>query len=184
MDVAARRGMSIEEFLAWDDARDGKWEFDGFDPVALVGGTRGHTAIATNLAVSLGTRLRGGPCTAYVEGLRVRVAGSIRYPDAFVSCTPIANEATEAEAPVVVFEVLSPSTASTDGIIKAAEYRDTPSIQRYVVLPQDHIAANVYERRGADWVSVLVTDPAAILGMPEIGISIPLDELYIGVIGF
>jgi Uma2 family endonuclease len=53
--------------------------------------------------------------------------------------------------PVVIFEVLSPSTATTDHIVKKQEYRDTPSIQRYVMLEQDRQAATVFARTDDDW---------------------------------
>jgi Uma2 family endonuclease len=82
--------------------------------------------------------------------------------------------------PVVVFEILSPSTASTDIGAKNQEYRDTPSIQRYVMLAQDRQQATVFARVGDDWVGHLVSGNA-ILEMPEISISVQLAELYEGV---
>lgn len=82
--------------------------------------------------------------------------------------------------PVVVFEVLSPSTAAMDHFVKNQEYRDTPSIQRYVLLEQDTIGATVFARSGDDWVGhVLGTE--AVLAMPEIGFELPLTELYKGI---
>ncbi len=117
----------------------------------------------------------------YTSDLKIRVAGSIRYPDAFVVCTPVPRDATVVDDPVVVFEVLSPSTASVDHFVKNQEYRDTPSIQRYVMLEQDFIGATVFARAGGDWVGhVLGAD--AILAMPEIGIELPMAELYEGIV--
>ena len=182
MTVALQRGMTLEEFLAWDEGQEDRWEFDGFQPVAMVGGTVAHARLCRNLAVALTARLRGTPCEAFGEGLKIAAAGSIRYPDAFVACGPNANQAIEAMNPVVVFEVLSPGTASTDMVVKNQEYRATPSIQRYVMLSQDRIAATVYGRHGAEWVGTLVTEHDATLHMPEIGISLPLNDLYDGVI--
>jgi Uma2 family endonuclease len=82
--------------------------------------------------------------------------------------------------PVVVFEVLSPSTASVDHIVRNGEYRDTPSIRRYVMLEQAQMAATVFSRQGDDWVGRVVSG-AAVLAMPEIGVELPLAELYEGV---
>ncbi len=184
MTVALQRGMTLEEFLAWDEGQEDRWEFDGFQPVAMVRGTVAHARLCRNLAVALTARLRGTPCEAFGEGLKIAVAGSIRYPDAFVACGPNANQAIEAMNPVVVFEVLSPGTASTDIVVKNREYQATPSIRRYVILMQDRIAATVSERRGIEWVVTFLTDPAAVLEMPEIGIGISLAEFYEGVIEF
>jgi Uma2 family endonuclease len=83
------------------------------------------------------------------------------------------------EDPVVVFEILSPSTLTTDRIVENQEYRDTPSIQRYVMLEQDQQAATVFARNGDDWVGHVLSGDV-VLDMPEIGISMTLAELYEG----
>ena len=80
-------------------------------------------------------------------------------------------------APVVVFEILSPSTSRTDRIEKLREYQATPSVQRYVILEQDSIAAMVFARHGDDWIGAALTE-ADILQMPEIGIDLALAEIY------
>ncbi|HET6307827.1 MAG TPA: Uma2 family endonuclease [Rhodopila sp.] len=103
--------------------------------------------------------------------------GSIRYPDAFVSCAKLPRGTQVVTDPVGVFEVLSPTTASTDIGMKNEEYRDTPSVQRYVMLAQDRKQATVFERIGGDWVGHIVSGDALLL-MPEIGIEVPLAELY------
>ena len=81
--------------------------------------------------------------------------------------------------PVVIFEVLSPSTARNDRIVKAREYQATPSVQRYVMLEQDSIDATVHVRSQDGW-SVLVLKQDDILSLPEIDLAIPLAELYEG----
>ncbi len=181
MSVAAQRPMTMEEFLAWEHGQELRWEFDGFAPTAMTGGTAGHSAIQRNLAIALGIRLRGKPCQAYTADLKIRVAESIRYPDAFVVCSQVPRNATVVTEPVVVFEVLSPSTASIDHFVKNQEYRDTPSIQRYVILEQDFIGATVFARAGDDWVGH-VLGANAVVAMPEIGIEMPLTEFYEGVV--
>src|SRR5215212_222174 len=124
MSVALRRPMTIEAFLDWEERQELRWEFDGFAPVAMTGGTAAHSAIQRNLVIALGGRLRGKPCQVCTSDLKVRVSGSIRYPDAFVVCSPVLPRTTVVADPVVVFEVLSPSTASKDHFVKNQEYRD------------------------------------------------------------
>ena len=101
-------------------------------------------------------RLRGTHCRAYGSSLKILVAGRVRHPDAFVACAPQSNEATWRTDPVAVFEIMSKSTAAIDQTTKNAEYRATPSIRRYVILSQESISANVYERTGNHWVGTLV----------------------------
>jgi Uma2 family endonuclease len=111
--------------------------------------------------------------------LKIEVAGRIRYPDAFVICTPGSAKQTVVREPIVVFEVLSESTSRTDRIEKLRECGATPSIQRYVILEQDAIAAMVFVRKGADLVAETLTE-ADTLQMPEIDVEVPMAEFYIG----
>jgi len=180
MNVALRRTMTLDDFLIWEAEQPERYEYDGFGPVAMNGGTVAHATIGTNLIIELGNRLRGTHCRAYGSGLKILVAGRVRYPDAFVACTPASNEATWRTDPVVVFEILSESTAVIDQTTKNAEYRATASIRRYVMLSQGSISANVYERIGDGWIGTLVTDPTSVLAMPEIGVELPLAALYDG----
>ena len=95
-------------------------------------------------------------------------------------CTELSAQSRIAHDPVVIFEVLSDSTGRTDLVTKNHEYAATRSVRRYVILARDTMAGTMFERIGDDWVGHL---PAAqtILGMPEIGIEVPLAELYEGV---
>lgn len=178
MNVALRKPMTLEQFLAWEERQDLRHEFDGCWPVAMAGGTAAHAAIQRNLIIALGTRLRGKPCQPYGSGLKILVDGRIRYPDAFVVCTPVAPRATVVADPVVVFEILSDGTAHDDLVVKNAEYRACPSVQRYVVLEQARQGALVFARKGEDWVAETLAGEAALLRLPELGIEIPFAEFY------
>jgi Uma2 family endonuclease len=180
MGVALKEPMTLEAFLEWESRQEFKYEFDGFQPVAMVGVTVAHSAIQANVIGLLFARLRGHRCRAHGSELKIQVAGHIRYPDAFIVCSPIAPGATVVHDPVVVFEILSPGTSYTDRIEKYREYRATPSIQRYVILEQTSQAVTVHVRAADQWVTdVLVGD--AELALPEIGSSILLSEIYEGV---
>jgi Uma2 family endonuclease len=179
MSVAQNQPMNMAEFLAWEELQEFKYEFDGFEPVAMVGVTWAHSRVQINLLTALNIRLRGKPCTPHGSELKIEVAGRIRYPDAFVVCTPRANTDKIVTDPVVIFEILSGGTERKDRITKNEEYRLTPSVQRYVMLEQDEPAATVFAREGERWVGTLLKGDA-VLSMPEIGIEIPLAEFYEG----
>jgi Uma2 family endonuclease len=182
MNLALRRPITLAEFLEWEEGQPLRYEFDGVGPVAMTGGTYGHSTIQRNLAFALTGRLRGKPCQFQGSDLKIQVGdGHIRYPDGMVVCSPVDRTATVVHEPVVVFEVLSPSTAAKDRIVKAREYQATPSIRRYVMLEQDSVGATVYARSGETWThEILVAD--SILALPEIGVSLPLAELYEGIV--
>ena len=171
--------MTVAEFLAWEETQDLRWEFDGFAPVAMTGGTVAHDTIQSNLVIALGNRLRGTPRRVHGSNLKIEVAGRVRYPDVFVACTPLSPRDTVRRDPVVVFEVLSPSTARTDRVEKMHEYWGTPSIQRYVLVEQDAISAMAFARQEGRWFGRVLW-PGDALALPEIGVELPLDELYEG----
>jgi Uma2 family endonuclease len=173
--------MTLAEFLDWEEKQELRYEFDGFQPVAMTGGTVGHEAIGGTLRALLYERLRGKPCRPWGPTIKIEVQGHIRYPDAFVNCTQVPRGNTIVPEPVVIFEVLSPSTSRTDRIEKLREYQATQSIQRYVILEQDGIAATVFSRLGADWVARALTD-GDVLQMPEIDIELGLNEIYADVV--
>jgi Uma2 family endonuclease len=83
------------------------------------------------------------------------------------------------EGVVVVFEVLSPTSGRTDRIVKVREYRAVPSILRYVILEYTSVGLTVLERATGDepWRATALTAEDT-LGMSEIGIEVPVAELY------
>ncbi len=182
MNLASPKPMTLAEFLAWEERQPLRYEFDGIGPVAMTGGTFAHAVIQRNLALAIGARLRGKPCQFLGSDLKIQVGdGHIRYPDGMVVCSPVDRTATVVSDPVVVFEVLSPSTAAKDRIVKAREYQATPSIRHYVMLEQDSVGATVYARAGDLWThEILIADSA--LALPEIGVELPLAELYEGIV--
>ena len=179
MSAAVHRVMTLADFLSWEERQELRYEFDGFEPVGMTGGTIAHDQITFDLRTALAARLAGKPCRPLGPNVKIIVDGRVRYPDAFVVCKPVDPAATVAGDPVIVFEVLSEGSSETDLIDKNREYRATPSIQRYVVLQQTHRAAIVFVRRTDGWLSEIVSGDDAILDLPEIGIVVPLHDVYL-----
>jgi Uma2 family endonuclease len=179
MSVALSKPMSLTEFLAWEERQTLRYEFDGLAPVAMTGGTFAHELIGGNIRATLNSRLRGGRCVAVGPTLKVQVGDHIRYPDAFVVCSPVPPRATVVPDPVVVFEVLSESTARTDMVRKLGEYAATTSIQRYVILQQDFIGGLNLSRQGGHFIAEPLAEDS-ILRMPELGIEVPVAAFYDG----
>jgi len=184
MTIALRRPrMTREEFLDWAATREGRWEFDGFAPVAMTGGTRNHSRVARNIVAALSGRLRGGPCEVLGSDAGIAVPGdAVRYPDALVTCTAGPGTDRLVPGPVVVFEVVSPTSSRTDRIVKLGEYRGVPSIRRYVIVESTTAALTSLERAGpeAPWTATGLTE-ADRLELPEIGIGLAVAELFEGV---
>jgi Uma2 family endonuclease len=178
MTAALRKPWTIAQFLEWEERQEFRYEFDGIGPVAMTDGTEARAEIQVALLTAVGTRLNRPPCRIVGSELKLVMVGSVRYPDAMILCSPRQSRRSTVGDPIIVFEILSDSTARVDMIQKNGEYRASPSIQRYVILEQDRDAAIVFSRKGEDWVSEIVAGENAMLRLPEIEIEFPLGELY------
>jgi Uma2 family endonuclease len=180
MSASLSEPMTRAEFLDWEERQELRYEFDGARVVAMIGGTLDHSLIQGNLFAALHAALRDGPRRVHGGHAKIETARGYRYPDVFVTCADTRGQGTVAREPVVVFEVLSPSTSRVDRIVKVREYGDTPSIRRYVILEQTAQAATVFSHDAGQWSGIVVQGDAS-LDLPEIGVSLPLTEIYRGV---
>jgi Uma2 family endonuclease len=178
--------MTRDEFLTWADVPPARYEFDGFEPVAITGGTRDHSQICQNIYAALRLRLKGTGCSPLGPDAGVATIGdAVRYPDALVTCTKGPGADRLVPGVVVVFEVLSPSPGRIDRIEKLLEYRAVPTIRRYVILEHASAVMIVYARSNgeAPWTATALTG-GEVLSMPELGpkpgVSIPVAEFYDG----
>ena len=180
MTVALRRAWTQEEFLDWAERQDGRFEFDGAGPVAMVGGTNDHSAIALNIGSGLRTRLRGTGCRVFGESAAVETAnGGLRYPDVSVTCSAVEGTARKVNCVVVVFEVVSPSSGRMDHYTKVGEYAGVASILRYVIVESTAAAILVMSRSAAgENFTAMPLQAGDVLALPEIGVTLPVDEIY------
>jgi Uma2 family endonuclease len=173
--------MTRAALLDWENRQEVKYEFGGFQPVAMTGGTASHASIQSNLIGLPYIRLRGHRCQVFGSELKIQVDQSIRYPDAFVLCSLLPPTPRLVTDPVIVFEILSETAATIDRIDKKQEYRNTPSIRRYAMLVQTTMAAMVFHRDNDDWVEHLQIGDT-VLAMPEIETELALMDIYEGVV--
>ncbi|HKM64011.1 MAG TPA: Uma2 family endonuclease [Acidisphaera sp.] len=173
---ASVKPLTLEEFLAWERQQPLRYEFDGVQPVAMTGGSPKHARMDARIIIAAGTRLQP-PCEVFSSVLKVVSAtGRSRYSDVTIACGAT-DEDTDLIETVVVFEVTSPTTSLTDRWVKPVDYHSVPSIQVYVILDQAEPLAEVF-RRSEGWQPVTVQGRDAVIPLPEVGISLPLAELY------
>lgn len=175
---AIPKSMSLDDFVAWEERQELRYEFDGIATRAMTGGTVAHAAIQANLIGALRAALRGKPCRAFGSELKVRTATSVRYPDALIVSGRADPKSTFAPEPTVIFEILSPSSARLDLGAKNVEYQTLAALRRYVVLHQTQAAAEVFLRdEDGEWPYSFL-DASGVLELPEADIAIPLSEIY------
>ena len=182
MTLALRKAMTRQEFFDWAEVQDERYEFDGFQPVAMTGGSLGHSSIIGNINFELRSRLRGKTCKPLGPDAGVATVGdTVRYPDAVVTCTKFDPRDRVVPNPVVVFEVISPTSGRIDRVVKLREYAAVPTIRRYVIVESDTMAVTVQSRDGENepFRTAGLTE-GDILDLPEIGIEIPVAAIYEG----
>ncbi len=177
--------MSVEEYLAWDDRTEARADYhDGevFEPEAS---SLPHGVLLANLAGCLTSRLRRSGCVVSINGPRVQVASrKFVYPDVLVFCgrpAPVAGQPDTVTDAKWIAEVLSPSTLDYDYGTKFALYRKLPSLLEYVLVSQSDRTVEVFRRNEAgQWV--LSTYEGRDAAFESLGVSVPLDEIYGGVL--
>lgn len=135
------------EYLEFEARASDRHEFIGGVIYAMVGGTRRHNEIISQLHTALAQRV-SAPCRVYSQGMKLKIGADFFYPDLFVACaeTPM-DAAYETEATVIV-EVASASSHDYDLNAKAGHYRRLPSLRAYAVVAPDQDTATVFTPDG------------------------------------
>jgi Uma2 family endonuclease len=177
MPSAAEKLISLDEFLAWEREQPERYEYSQGTITMMTGGSAAHVTIAMNIAFALRDALRGTGCRPFSSDMKVIANGTARYPDVSVVCRPIADTDDRITEPVVIIEVLSPSTERTDRGRKKFDYFAAASLRQYAIVEQDERRIDLYTRAEADWTNQVVTG-ASVLTLSSIGVELPLDVIY------
>lgn len=187
MAEAALRPMTPEEFFAWHEQQEERYELvDGYPvlkfdngPDMMAGATAAHDQIVVNLITGLRQRLRGGPCRVKSADQATRTArGNLRMPDVTIDCGRFVPSSYESIEPAVVFEVLSPSTRRSDLLRKVDEYQNVLSLRHFVILEPGRVWAIVWSRTAGGWGSDVHEDLSLELSLPAVSVSLPMAEIY------
>jgi Uma2 family endonuclease len=177
MTSAVEKLMSLDEFLAWERGQSQRYEFDGFAARLMTGGSLDHSTIASKLWAALDNKLRGSGRRPFRGDAKVVANQSVRYPDLSITRSPISGSDDVVPEPVVVIEILSPSTEREDRGRKKFDYFATPSIRQYAIIEQDERRVELYTRTDTAWLDQIITGDA-VLSLSAVGVDIPLDAIY------
>lgn len=184
MNARAELRMDAPTFLRWAEGREGRHELAQGEVRSMVGASRDHVEIAVNLVVLLRPRLDRARYRVAQGDFAVEVAGGVRYPDVMVSLRGAHETRLSTREPVVLVEVLSPSSVYIDFDEKRPEYVALPSLRTYAVFSQEEPRAWVWER-GVDgeWPEkpAVVEGRTGILDLPSVALRLPMAEIYAGV---
>jgi Uma2 family endonuclease len=178
MSNLAIKRMTVPEFLAWVETQEsGRYELIGGQPVAMAPERSEHVRAKRRAANALEAAIQraGVVCEAFVEGLAVVIDEATTYePDALVNCgEPVARDSMTAPHPVIVVEVLSPSTRGVDTTVKLADYFRVPALRHYLIVDLGRRHAVHYRKQPDGPVTVTVTTEGEIAFDPP-GITVPV----------
>ncbi|GAB6041257.1 Uma2 family endonuclease [Endothiovibrio diazotrophicus] len=178
-----RPRFDAEAYLEWERGNEIRHEYFDGEVFAMVGARDAHVTVVGNLFVLLRNHTRGGPCRVYMADMKLRVeaADAFFYPDVMVTCHPDDRSAERdyfKQAPVLVAEVLSDSTAGYDRGRKFAAYRKLPELCEYLIVDPDELSVELY-RRDAEGRWVLYPSVAGeTVELASLDLRFPIENLY------
>ncbi|MBC7528577.1 MAG: Uma2 family endonuclease [Chthonomonadaceae bacterium] len=184
--VEVERWVSPEEYLEFERAAFEKHEYINGKIYAMAGAGIPHARVTMTLSRLIATHVQGGLCESFRSDLRVfnPKSGSYFYPDLTVICgKPIVTDSylDTATNPLIVLEVLSPSTEAFDRGDKFAHYRLLETLRTYVLVSQKEAKIEVHSRKEGEWISTVCTGLESTMTLDESEFSVSLSEIYYGV---
>ena len=174
--------MTVDEFLAWAIVQpEGRFELVDGTVVAMAPERAGHARLKSEVWLSLrdGIQSAGLPCEALPDGMTVKIDEHTAYePDAVVHCEEaLPDDALIVPAPVIVVEVLSPTSKAHDAGAKLADYFRLLSVRHYLLVRTERQTV-IHHRRGAgDLIETRVVT-SGTLDLDPPGITLDLDRIY------
>ena len=178
----AKPRFTPQEYLAMEREAEYKSEYVSGEIFAMAGTSYKHTIIVANLLRELGGQLRGGPCRAVANDLRVSVqaTGAYTYPDVVIICgqPQFGDEYLDTLLnPTVLMEVLSDSTEAFDRGGNA-HYRRLESLQEYILITQNLMRVEHFVRDGERWVLSELNSLEDMLELASVSASVRLSDIY------
>ncbi|RYC30703.1 Uma2 family endonuclease [Lichenibacterium minor] len=174
--------MTVDAFLAWALEQPGRYELENGHPVAMAPERMGHVRAKTAAFNALDAALAAArlPCQALPDGAAVRIDAATLYePDALVFCgAEPPHDALAIVAPVIVVEVLSPSTGRRDHHEKLLGYFTVPTVHHYLIIDAERRVLVHHARRGDEIATRILHGGALRLDPP--GLDLRIEDLFGG----
>lgn len=187
-------GLSVDAYRKLEEDTETRYEYHDGEVVAMAGGSYDHTTISGNAFAEITIALRekknptDTPCIAANENRKIYIQASNKflYPDAVVVCgKPMRpeNEPSAVSNPTLIVEVLSKSTEAYDRGDKFRYYRQLESFREYLLIHQDKVAVEVWQRQeNTDlWRIVHYDELTQEIALSSVQVSISLEALYANV---
>ena len=184
MSTLPKRFLTPQEYLEIERKAEFRSECYQGEMFAMAGASETHTMLSDNIIVLLVPKLRGGPCRAYSQNMRVQVGntGLYTYPDIVVGCGErkfLDGHRDTLLNPTLIIKVLSPSTEAYDRGKKFTHYRSIESLQEYVLVSQDHVQVERYRRQpNGEWSLAALDRPEDSVNFESLSCELRLSDIY------
>ncbi|MFI3121878.1 MAG: Uma2 family endonuclease, partial [Methylococcaceae bacterium] len=172
----ANNKISEEEYLQGELVAEFKHEFIDGEAYAMAGASEAHNLLAGNIFAELKSQLKGTPCRTFIADMKVKVANDFFYPDVMVVCQNSDDSDYYQQSPVIIVEVLSPSTRKFDKTAKRLKYQNIPTLEEYVLIDQTIAEIEVF-RKKEHWQSFYYYLGDAIT-FESLGITVLVEDIY------
>ena len=181
--VAIQTQLTPKEYLTWERKTITKNEYLSGKIVAMSGASYQHTLITMNVSGELYIQLKGRECTVHINDMRVkaRSTSSYFYPDVVVVCGKPSFEDNSFDTllnPIVIIEVLSPSTETYDRVEKFRHYQQLESLQEYILVSQDKVHVEHHIRQETQWEQSEFRTFENVLTLASIECELSLQDIY------
>jgi Uma2 family endonuclease len=183
MTAPPKNKMTVDEYLAWAEDKPGRFELCAGVVYAITPERAGHATVklAVQTALRAAIRRSGVPCHMLPDGMTVRIdAHTAHEPDALVYCGEnLPDSAVEVPNPVIMVEVLSPSTRHVDVSAKLAGYFRVRAVRHCLIVDPDQRLVIHHSRAQADMVATRIVHDGRIALDPP-GIELAVGDFFIG----
>lgn len=181
--AAVQTYLTPEEYLAWERKSDTKHEYVGGEIIAMSGASYHHTLLTMNISGELYIQLKDTACTVHTNDMRVRTSPetSYFYPDILIVCGEPRFEDNTFDTllnPIVLVEVLSPSTEAYDRGGKFKHYQQLTSLREYILVSQDEVRVEHYRQQRPEWQPTEFRSLADVLSLTSIDCELSLEDIY------
>ena len=173
--------ISVEDYLAGEEISPAKHEYVYGEVYAMAGTSDNHNRIVNNIVARLVFHLQNSLCEPFSGDIKVKVSQAVYYyPDVLVSCEQNPESPYFRNEPILIVEVISPSTQEIDRREKLLFYQQMPSVQEYVVVEQQKMSVEIH-RRQADgrWITYYFNqNDDGEIEFQSVGLTMTLDDIY------
>ena len=181
----SKQKYTLEEYLELEKNSEEKYEYFDGEVFAMAGGSPNHARLGLDIGNLFSQKLKGRNCETFNSDMRVKVPAAMpyRYPDVSVVCgEPIFDDLNGQEMlvnPVLIVEVLSPTTTAYDLKDKFTAYQSIDSFREYLIVSQDrpHVIQHIRQAKNR-WLRIDIEGLDSEVTLESINVTLPLSEIY------